>query len=84
MSKINQSFKPAALKIFAAGQNPVKDDWNKLKPTKKVNHNQLGSDKLTLANNKDPMINKPAIADTALLIVIVKSFLFESRHCNIN
>ena len=53
---------PRALRILASGQNPVKAAWNKLAPTKVVNHNQLG-----LCNwdrDKLSSINAPARAKT--------------------
>ncbi len=57
---------------MAAGQNPVKADWNRLKPTKKVSQSQFASANiLVLFNNNEAIIIVPAIADTAFVIVIL-------------
>ena len=67
---------PNALKIFAAGQKPVKADWSKLKPIKVVNHTKLGCTKYV--SNKLISTITPANAVTALLIVII--FLLEPKY----
>ena len=73
------SVAPNALVTIAAGQKPVKADCNKLKPTKPVSHNQLAfwkkTEVITLEpNSNETITSTPAIAETALLIVIFTLF----------
>jgi hypothetical protein len=58
------SFRPSAVKILAAGQNPVNPIWNRLKPTKAVSQSQLAFDisicAVKWANTRLVIIMKPA------------------------
>jgi hypothetical protein len=63
------SFTPSFLRIFSIKHHFVKDDCNKLTPTKPVNHNQLIF--TYTANKRLIKIKVPAIALIYLLIIII-------------